>query len=162
MYRAINENMLIDVDIVNLMEDYTSIQVDIDETKIKAAALAAQRHFIKPIIGKENLNRCIEPQDESDDALKELIIIPWCYYTYYNCLTMFQGTFTDSGYIVEGDAETDAIAKNQANQIKAFGDSDMQEVLEFLKEENPEDESVSEDLVPRIRVIGGKETRSSN
>lgn len=162
MYNSSNENMLIDVDIVNIMEDYTSIQVDIDETKVKAAALAAQRSFIKPIIGKVNLKRCVEPTTEADEDLKELIIVPWCYYTYYQCLTMFQGTFTDSGYIVEGDANTAVLAKNQANNIKAIGDTAMQDVLDFLEEENPNDDSIVEDLVPRIRVMGGKEKRGSN
>ncbi len=42
MYSLGLENKLISSDIAEMMQDYVSIQLDIDNTKIKAAALVAQ------------------------------------------------------------------------------------------------------------------------
>lgn len=160
MYNVGNENRLIVEDIAEVMQDYTSIQLDIDPTRVKAAALVAQND-IKRAIGKANLQRCIEPLTDEDDALKRLIIPPLCYYTYYRCLKMFQGNFTDSGYTTETGAEDRNSAKSVANTYHSIGDTFMMEVFDFLKSEEPGDVTKVE-LTPRVRVFGGTEFRGNN
>jgi hypothetical protein len=162
MYNAHLENSLISPDIVDLMQDYCSIQIDIDETKIKAAALVAQNIDLKRNIKKDNLNRCIDPQCSSDEELRSLIIPAWCYYTYSRALKMFQGTLTDGGYTVEGEAESQSAAKHVANEMYAIAEGYIQEALEFLQEENPNTDVDGKDLTPSIRVFGGEEYRASN
>ena len=136
MYKANLENRLISSEISDLMQDYVSIQLDIDDTKIRAAALVAQ--------------------------LYELLIAPWSYYTYARCLTMFQGTFTDSGYSVEAEAESRQAAKSVGQEMKAIGDSFMLLVTEYLETEDPNTKADDAKLAPRIRSFGGKENRASN
>jgi hypothetical protein len=168
MYDANLENKLISSDIADIMQDYVSIQLDIDNTKIKAAALVAQSIDIARVITKENLDRVVglDIYDESipsaDLELRELILAPWCYYTYARCLTMFQGTFTDSGYATESEAESRQAAKSVGQEMKAIGDSFMLLVTDFLEKEDPNTEADDEKLSPRIRTFGGKENRASN
>lgn len=163
MYNVNLENQLIIVNIVDALIDHTSIQIDIDSTKIKAAELVAQNLDLKKVISQTNLNRCIDPQNEADEALKTLIISPLCYYTYARCLKMFQGTFTDSGFMIEGDAENRYTAKSVSNEMKSIGDAMMEPVIDFLDVESPNDESVDEaKITSRVRTFGGNETRASN
>jgi hypothetical protein len=168
MYDVSLESRLISSDIADMMQDYVSIQLDIDNTKIKAAALVAQEIDIARVITKANLDRVIdldiydETIPDADLSLRALLVAPWCYYTYARCLTMFQGTFTDSGYAVEAEATDKDAAKAVAQEMKSIGDSFMLLVTEFL---TAEDESTLADdskLAPRIRVMGGKENRASN
>ncbi len=96
MYKAVTENQLIISDIASVMSDYTSIQIDIDERKVKAAALVAQRIDIKRLVNQSVLDRLIDVGQEysdTDQQLLELIIPPLCYYTYYRCLLMFLRNF---------------------------------------------------------------------
>ena len=168
MYDISLENKLISSDIAEIMQDYVSIQLDIDNTKIKAAALVAQSIDITRVITKANLDRVIglDIYDDSvpsqDLALRELLLAPWCYYTYARCLTMFQGTFTDSGYATEAEAESRNAAKSVGQEMKAIGDSFMLQVVEFLENEDPNTEADDEKLSPRIRTFGGRENRASN
>lgn len=165
MYNSFAENELIIPDIADVMADYTSIQLDIDERKIKAALLVAQRVDVKKIIGKANIDRVTRQEDDASDADKALLqslIPPLCYYTYARCLLMFQGVLTDSGYIVEGENEAETLnnARSQAKQIKGVAEDLMQDVIEFLEKENPSNTDVdSSKLTPRVRVFGGKESR---
>tara|TARA_R110002126_G_scaffold50551_2_gene139211 strand:- start:2587 stop:3093 length:507 start_codon:yes stop_codon:yes gene_type:complete len=168
MYDITLEEKLISSDITEIMQDYVSIQLDIDNTKIKAAALVAQAIDITRVITKANLDRVIgldiydENVPAADLALRELILAPWCYYTYARCLTMFQGTFTDSGYATETEAESRNAAKSVGQEMKAIGDSFMISVVEFLEAENPYTKADDLKLSPRIRAFGGKENRGSN
>lgn len=162
MYSSKLENQLIISDIADIMQDYVSIQLDIDNTKIKAAAIVAQNIDIKRVIGKDNLDRCIEPSTDDDKDLLELLIPPLCYFTYYRCLKMFQGTFTDSGYTTETEAEERNTAKSVANEIKSIAETFMLEVVEYLREEDPETEVTTDNNHTRIRVFGGCEARGSN
>ena len=168
MYDISLEQKLISSDVAEIMQDYVSIQLDIDNTKIKAAALVAQSIDITRVITKENLDRVIglDIYDESipaaDLALRELILAPWCYYTYARCLTMFQGTFTDSGYATETEAESRNAAKSVGQEMKAIGDSFMLLVTDFLEKEDPNTKADDEKLSSRIRTFGGKENRASN
>lgn len=168
MHRANLENRLISSEITDLMQDYVSIQLDIDDTKIKAAALVAQDIDIKRVITKANLDRVLqldiydEDASQADIDLYELLVAPWCYYTYARCLTMFQGTFTDSGYATEAEAESRQAAKSVGQEMKAIGDSFMIAVVEFLESEDPNTPADDEKLSPRIRTFGGKENRASN
>lgn len=171
MYDSTNENQLILNNIVDAMSDYVSIQLDIDDTKVKAAALVAQNLDIKKVIKKVNVERCIEgvvttksaEQVLKDKELRALVIPPLCYYTYSRCLLMFQGTFTDSGYTIEDEGEARNAAKSVAREMKAIADTFMDDVLEFLEEEAETNEEVEpEKLTARIRTFGGKENRGSN
>lgn len=168
MYSSRLENRLISSDIADIMGDYVSIQMDIDNAKIKAAALVAQEIDIARVITKANLDRVIDLDiyDESipdaDLALRELILAPWCYYTYARSLTMFQGTLTDSGYAVETEATSREAAKMVASEMKSIGDTFMLLVTEFLELENPNTEADDRKLSSRIRTFGGTENRSSN
>jgi hypothetical protein len=168
MYNASLENRLISSDIADIMGDYVSIQMDIDNAKIKAASLVAQEIDITRVITKVNLDRVVgldindSTIPEQDLALRELILAPWCYYTYARCLTMFQGTFTDSGYAVETEALGVNAAKSVSAEMKSIGDTFMLLVTEFLEKENPNTDADDRKLSSRIRTFGGRENRSSN
>lgn len=162
MYSAANENTLIIVDIVDTMVEYTSIQPDIDENKMKAAEKVAQQLDIGRVIGAANVSRCIEPQDEDDDKLRELIIPPLCYFTYMRALKMFQGVLTDGGYTTETEASDLNSAKSQANNFQSIAEAFMEPVMEFLNGESNTDVVPLEEPTPRIRVFGGEENRASN
>jgi len=168
MYKANLENRLISSEISDLMQDYVSIQLDIDDTKIRAAALVAQEIDISRVITKANLDRIVgldiydETNSAADIQLYELLIAPWSYYTYARCLTMFQGTFTDSGYSVEAEAESRQAEKSVGQEMKAIGDSFMLLVTEYLETEDPNTKADDAKLAPRIRSFGGKENRASN
>tara|TARA_R110000744_G_scaffold261287_2_gene376066 strand:- start:1418 stop:1645 length:228 start_codon:yes stop_codon:yes gene_type:complete len=75
---------------------------------------------------------------------------------------MFQGTFTDSGYSVEAEAESRNAAKSVASEMKAIGDTFMLSVTEFLETENPNTDADDKLLNSRIRTFGGSENRASN
>ena len=74
MYDIRLENRLISPDIADMMQDYVSIQLDIDSTKIKAAALVAQEMDIKRVIGAVNLKRVIGI-DQYTEAPDQYVII---------------------------------------------------------------------------------------
>ena len=176
MYNGLNENELILPEVADALQDYVSIQLDIDETKVKAAAIVAQNIDIKRIIGKDNLLRCIidptgdEEQSDSDKQLTALIIPAWCYYTYSRLLKMFHTIFTDSGLVSASDdgAESRNAAKSLSNEMKSIAESYMLDVTEFLDEEAEADSSIDttqydeSKLTPRIRTFGGSEWRGSN
>lgn len=160
------ESKLIYPNIVDILVDYVSIQEDITEQNCKSAQLIAQNIDLKRVVSQENLDRLIGKDDydlsESDIEFKELITPPLCYYTYYRLLTAFNGTYTDSGYTQEEAAMARQATKSQANEMKSIGDEFMVDVIEFLKEENPETPADKTKLKPSVRVFGGKESRASN
>jgi hypothetical protein len=163
MYNVNLENQLIITNIVDTMIDYVSLQPDIDESKVKAACIVAQKIDIARVIGKANVARCIDPQTPADEELLDLVIPALCYFTYARLLKMFQGTFTDSGYIVEGEAVDKNMARSTGNEMSSIAEAFLLEVVAFLKLEDPNDEAVDKDKInPRIRVFGGKEIRASN
>ena len=159
------ENALISVDIVDLLQDYCAIQLDIDSTKVKAAAHVAQTIDITRVIGATNLERIKNPLDSVDDAIRELAIPAWCYYTYSRCLKMFNGTLTDSGYVISEDAERalDVVGK-ASNEAYSIAEVYMQLLVEALDGETPtESDDIDQGLfTPQIRVFGGEENRGSN
>lgn len=163
MYNVNLENQLILVDIVDRMGDYVSLQPDIDESKVKAASIIAQNIDVQRVIGEANVQRAISPQDAADEALKELLIPAICYFTYSRLLKMFQGVMTDGGLVVEEEATNTDISKSVSNEHAAVAEVFLQRAVDYLKEEDQNDENVKEDLItPRIRVFGGKENRASN
>ena len=168
MYNLTLEQRLISSDIADIMADYVSIQLDIDTSKIKAAALVAQEVDISRVITKANLDRVVnldiydESIPEADLELRQLILAPWAYYTYARCLSMFQGTFTDSGYTIETEAESRNAAKSVSQEMKSIGDTFMILVTDYLKAENPETESDQRKTSSKIRSFGGSENRGSN
>lgn len=168
MYDLTLENRLISTDIAEIMQDYVSVQLDIDNTKIKAAALVAQDIDLKRTIGQDNIDRVIgldiydTSVSDADINLRELLIAPWSYYTYARCLSMFQGTFTDSGYAIESEAISRDAAKSVAIEMKSIADSFMISVVEFLETENPDTVADDAKLSSKIRTFGGKENRASN
>ena len=157
------ENSLIVVNMSDVMLDYVALQPDIDETKVKAAAIMAQTVDIKRLIGAANIQRCVDPQTEEDNALKSIIIAPLCYYTYSRLLRNFHSSYTESGYTIEELAASRNEAKSVANEMVAVAEVGMQEVVEFLELENQNDENVKpENMTPTIRIFGGQENRASN
>lgn len=158
------ENLLISVDIVDLLQDYVGIQLDIDSTKVKAAAMVAQKIDLKRTIGTDNVTRCREPQNEADEALRDLVIPAWCYYTYSRSLKMFNGTLTDSGYVLSEDAEkAQSAAKKTAESHYSVAEVFIIEAIDFINAESTTDEDIDEGvLTPKIRVFGGQENRASN
>lgn len=169
MYSSRLEGKLILPDIADAMQDYVSIQLDIDNSKVKAAAIVAQDIDIKRVIGKENLQRVlpnidIDEEDiaEANKQLRELIIPALCYFTYSRCLLMFQGTFTDSGYMIETEGEARNSAKSVSKEMKGIAETYMLEVIEFLQAEDPNTDTTQETLTPRVRTFGGCERRASN
>lgn len=157
-----SEGKLVFHDVVGYMSDYTSLQPDIDEDKLKSALLVAQTLEVKPRIGAEALERCVNPASEADEALRELLIPPLCYYTYHRCLTMFQGVLTDGGFATDAEATSLEAAKSVANQMYSIGECFMEEVIAFLEEESPNEGIEDTRKAPQIRVFGGEENRASN
>jgi len=160
------EDKLIYPNIADVLADYVSIQEDITEQNCKSASLIAQNIDLKRLVGVSNLKRIISVDDydlsAADLEFKELITPPLCYYTYYRLLTGFNGTYTDSGYTREEAAIERNAAKSQANEMKSIGDEFMVEVMDFLKEENPETPADKDKIKKNVRVFGGKENRASN
>lgn len=169
MYNPNLEKKLIVVNIAQALIDFCSIQPDIDSSKIQSAELAAQTMDLKRLIGADNVTRCIDPINlenpppPADVELRELIIPALCYFTFSRLLLMFPGTFTDGGYVVDKEASDKNITTATSNTYATMGDTFMEDVFAFLKEESPEDREVKpENLTPGIRVFGGNEFRASN
>ena len=157
------ENSLISPDVCDLMQDRISIQLDIDQTRVKAAAHVAQTVDLTRVIGVANVQRCIEPLNDADDNLKSLIIPAWLFFTHARMLRMFNGTLTDSGYVVAEEASSKQASKD-ADESYSVAEVYLELALDFLDAETPTD---SDDidrstLTPRIRVFGGAENRASN
>ena len=147
---------LIASNVADLLQLYVSIQSDIDDQKVKASAQMAQDKYLLPIIGRDNLDRCITPLNADDHELRDLILRPYCLYTYVELLTGFLGIFTDGGYVVEENAMDKASVKATADHHLANAEILMNNVIFFLKE----DETIDADTKatkPRIRIIGGEE-----
>lgn len=169
MYNPENTKKLIVVNISQVLIDYTSIQCDIDESKIQSAELIAQMIDLKRLIGAENVTRCIDPVNRTgtipieDINLRELVLPVIAYFTYSRLLRMFPGTFTDSGYVIEKEASDRNVTTAVSNEYAGIAESFMDEVFTFLKAETKEDKKVQPDkLTPSIRVFGGQEFRASN
>tara|TARA_R110002126_G_scaffold278125_3_gene424357 strand:- start:76 stop:558 length:483 start_codon:yes stop_codon:yes gene_type:complete len=159
-----DDSRLISSDVATLLQDYASIQLDIDATRIKAAALLAQTIDVTRVIGATNLARVVSGTETSDLALRELILPAYCYYTYSRLLTMFNGTLTDSGYVVSEDANRGLKqAKSDSDDNYSVAEVYMQLALDFLDDESEVDINIDRTvLTPKIRVFGGHETRGSN
>jgi hypothetical protein len=160
------EDSLILPDIARAMLDYVSLQPDIDETKVRAASIVAQRIDIQRVIGAENVARCVGEEVEGEDLkLKNLVVPALCYFTHARLLRMFQGTFTDAGYTIDKDSTDRGVTREAANESAAIAETFLSDVVDFLKiEDGPNvDPEVREDKInPRIKVFGGKERRASN
>lgn len=158
------ENNLIIPDIADRMQDYVPVQLDIDETKVKAAAYIAQTVDLLRVITQANLDRVKNPQNSEDDALKEAIIPALCFFTHSRCLKMFNGTLTDSGYIVSEDAERAVkIAKEDADESYSVAEVFLTKVLDILDGESETDVNIDRSVMtPKIRVFGGAECKGSN
>jgi hypothetical protein len=148
-------------DIIPAMISWCSIQPDIDEAKVRAANIVAQKMDIEAVIGAANIDRCVDQTISSpaaDIQLKELLIPVICFFTFSRLLKLFPGTFTDSGYIVEQGASDKNITRHTANDYSDTATVFLQDVLDFLKVENPEAAVEREqNVVKRVMVIGGKE-----
>lgn len=163
MFDANLENQLIIVDIAQAMVDYVSLQPDIDGQKAQAAAIVAQKIDIQRVIGKANVERCINPVSPADESLKSLVVPALCYFTYARMLKMFQGTFTDGGYVIDGEATERNVAKSTANEMSSIAEVFLKDVTDFLEIETPNDVAVdSKKINPRVRVFGGQESLASN
>ena len=80
-------------------------------------------------------------------------------------LKMFNGTLTDSGYVVSEDAERGAKqAAKDADESYGVAEVYLELALDFLDAETPtaSDDIDRTTLTPKIRVFGGQENRGSN
>lgn len=146
--------------IVDSLVAYTSVQPDLDPRKANAAAEIAQKLDVGRIIGKENLDRCINPLTEADSTLLALVLPAFCFFTYSRLLRMFPGTFTDGGYIIEADSSDKSVTKTVSNEHSSIAEAYLQDAMDFLKLETPNGTEVKyEKMTPRIRVFGGGENR---
>lgn len=167
MYSIPNESKLIRTDIVDLLQDYASVQLDIDETRIKAAALVAQDIDIERVVGSEIVNQFIGTYSVEDipNELKDvyLNILPaWCYFTYSRLLLMFHGSLSDSGFVVEEGAAERNLAKSVSKEHRGVADFYLEKAISFIPESSLSKGTKSQKTTPGIRVFGGKEYRSSN
>ena len=155
------QNRIILEEIVDFMVLWCSIQPDIDEAKVKAANVVAQKMDIESVIGAANIDRCLDitvSSPEADIQLKELLIPVICFYTFSRLLKLFPGTFTDSGYIVEAGASEKNITRHTANDFSDTAKVFLQDVLAFLALESPENEiEIASNVKKRVVTFGGKE-----
>lgn len=78
---------------------------------------------------------------------------------------MFNGTLTDSGYIISEDAERALdVVRKAADEAYSVAEVYMQVLVEALDGETPdESDDIDQGLfTPQIRVFGGAENRGSN
>ena len=165
MYNAQNELALLLPDIADRMADYVGIQLDVDDTRVKAACLVAQDLDISFVITKDNWSRCFEEVDGVENAkfsetLYDLIIPVVCFFTYSRLVSMMQGNYTDSGMSVEEGALSINEAKSASKQYRAIGESYLGQVVKWLEEENSSTEATMEKSILRVRSFGGDERPS--
>ena len=136
MYNPELENSLLLPDIVDRLQDYTGIQLDADDTRIKASCIVAQDLDVKIPIGKDNWKRCFDYSDNYSEDLFELVVPSLCFFTYARLISMMQGAYTDSGMTVEDGSLSIDEAKSASKQYRAIGESYLTEVVDFLKNED--------------------------
>lgn len=162
MYDIRLENQLIVIDVVDVMQDYVSLQPDIDEGKVKASMILAQKIDLKRILTKENIERCKDPQTEDDETLRGLIIPSLCHFTYSRLLKGFQGVFTDGGYSTDQEAESMKVSAAVALSSYTTGEALLEGALEFLESDKSGPQPDRTKMTPSIRVFGGEERRGNN
>ena len=114
MYNSELENQLILIDIKDALQDFVPIQFDISDTKLKAAQKLAIDLELTKFMSTDNIERCIDQDDDASDAdksLLSLIIPPLCHFTYSKLLTYFQGSLYDAGWTTEDQAASRADSK---------------------------------------------------
>jgi hypothetical protein len=165
MYNQENELALLLPDIADRLSDYVGIQLDVEDTRIKAASLVAQDLDIKFVITDDNFNRCFEEidgetNDDYDKDLFKLIVPTLCFFTYARVVSMMQGSYTDSGMSVEEGALSINEAKSASKQYRSIGESYLEKVVEWLEDEDSSTEATMDKSVLRIRSFGGQERTS--
>ncbi len=163
MYSSVNENKLIRPDIADILQDYVSIQGDIDVTKIKAASLIAQDIDIGRVIGSDLdifMGACSEDDvDEQYRLAYKNLISSWCFFTYARLLLMFHGSFSDSGLEIDELATERNVAKSISLDHRSIAESYLSMVIEELPQTDSEKIEDQEKLTPSIKTFGGKESR---
>ncbi len=165
MYNPQNELSLLLPDISERLTDYVGIQLDVDDTRIKAAALIAQDLDIKLVITDDNWDRCFEDTNDNEDVeysedLYDLVVPTLCFFTYSRLVQHMQGSYTDSGMTVEEGALSMNEAKSASKQYRAIGESYLGKVVEWLEDENSATEATMDNSVLRVRSFGGQERNS--
>lgn len=165
MYNPENELALLLPDIADRITDYAGIQLDVNDTRIKAACLVAQDLDIKFVISENNWDRCFEDTNGNEDVeyseeLFKLIIPTLCFFTYARLVQMMQGNYTDSGMSVEEGALSIAEAKSASKQYRAIGESYLEKVVEWLQKEDTSTEATMDKSILRVRSFGGRERTS--
>lgn len=161
------ESLLIFPDIADIMHDYVPIQLDIDTTKIKAAALLTQRLDLFRLIGQKWMDcvtipfECVGDVDalESDDArmVRQLLEAPYVYYTYSRLILLYNHAFTESGAVLEEEAIDFNEAKKISNHWKSVAESLMEDVLHYIQcLDEPDKKICPSERVPGVIVIGGE------
>jgi hypothetical protein len=134
MYNSNSDEKLISVDIVEIMHEKCSVQMDIGEDRIKASALIAQDLDLGSVMTDDQISRSRDPDGEKDNALRDLVIPAWCFYTYARCIALNIGSFTESGYVVDKDAKDMEILEKTEKSIVSIAHRYLDKVNEFLKE----------------------------
>lgn len=165
MYNPELELSLLLPDIADRLSDYVGIQLDVDDTRIKAACLVAQDLDIKFVITNDNWDRCFEDTNENEDVeysedLYKLVIPALCYFTYSRLVSMMQGSYSDSGMSVEAGALSIGEAKSASKQYRAIGETYLGKVVDWLEGEDTTTEATMDKSILRVRAFGGSEQNS--
>jgi hypothetical protein len=163
MYSLQAEERLISVDIVNILSDRCSIQLDIDPTRVKASALIAQDIDLGDVLTEAQIERARNPVTAADEVFRELVIPAWAFYTYARCISLNTGSFTDSGYVLEKEVgDIESILYKTEKSIISIAIKYLGKVLAFLDNETPDIPSTTPGIKLRIKTMGGEENRASN
>ena len=165
MYNPENEIALLLPDIADRLSDYVGIQLDVEDTRIKAACLVAQDLDVKFVITDDNFDRCFEEvdgetNDDYEEDLFKLVVPTLCFFTYARLVAMMQGSYSDSGMSVEEGALSINEAKAASKQYRAIGETYLEKVVEWLEDEDSSTEATMDKSVLRIRSFGGEERTS--
>lgn len=165
MYNPENELALLLPDIADRLTDYVGIQLDVEDTRVKAACLVAQDLDIKFVITDDNWDRCFEDTNENDNVeysedLYNLVVPTLCFFTYARLVSMMQGSYSDSGMTVEEGALSINEAKSASKQYRAIGESYLAKVVEWLEDEDSTTEATMDKSILRVRSFGGQERQS--
>ena len=165
MYNPQNELALLLPDIADRLTDYVGIQLDVDDTRVKAACLVAQDLDVKFVITDDNWDRCFEDTNDNEDVeysedLYDLVVPTLCFFTYARLVAMMQGNYTNSGLTVEEEALSINEARSAAKQYRSIGEAYLQKVVTWLEAEDSSTEATMDKSILRVRSFGGQERQS--
>lgn len=159
MYNPNLESKLIVINIEDIMQDFVSIQFDMDGTKLRAAQKLAIDLELTDHMTQANIDRCIDQADDASEAdvnLINLVVPALCHYTHMYLLKYFQGTQYDSGFGTDEKVASRTEANNASSLAQTFGNKYMEKVVAFLEAETPA--RVAPTRIPNVSTFGGEES----